>query len=97
MFRQHGVWNSPSGQHPKAINRKMDKSEVNLIFSHLKGCVSGQHIQRHEGLKLLLVEVPTRRKDTLRPSVSMVSSRDTFRRTRSRKWTWLSRDLGGTQ
>ena len=44
-----------------------------------------------------MVEVPTRRKDTLRPSVSMVSSRDTFRRTRSRKWTWLSRDLGGTQ
>lgn len=59
--------------------------------------MSGQHIQRHEGLKLPLVGVPTRREDTPRPSVSMVRSRDTFRMTRSRKWTLLNRDLGGTQ
>lgn len=68
---------------------------VNLLFSPLKGCVCGQHIQRHEGLKLLLVGVPTRREDTPRPSVSMVRTRDTFRMTRSKKWTLLSRDLGG--
>lgn len=74
----------------------MGKSDVvNLLFSPLKGCVCGQHIQRHEGLKLLLVGVPTRREDTPRPSVSMVRTRDTFRMTRSKKWTLLSRDLGG--